>query len=224
MNRLIRSACTALAVALLFAGRAPVAQAQFAPELIRLFRPFHQVAIAQLPEVEKELKLTDAQKAKARELNDSYNEDRLSLFQDAQGDFDSIADDMAKLNAETAKKFNETMDEGQQKRLAEIFVQANGAASTQDADVAAALKLTDEQKKKLQDLRAEFRQSMFSGGTDWQGMSSEERIKEIDKMVDEQDKGYIGVLTDEQKASFEKMQGKKLEMDLYKLPNPFAQR
>jgi hypothetical protein len=219
MYRPLRPALTLAVLALAGLAAAPAAHAQRAG-FARLFRPYHQVALAQLPEVEKELKLTEAQKTKATELNDELNQERFAIFQDAAGDREFMREEMAKLNDEIAKEFTDGLDDAQKKRIAEIFVQANGPTALFEAAVATAVKLTDEQKKKLDEIRdAQF--GTFQG-VDWQGMSEEELDKEVTDRLTKQDEEYSAVLTEEQKPEFEKLKGAELKVDLNNLPNPFG--
>jgi Spy/CpxP family protein refolding chaperone len=220
MKRVTQAALVVLAAGFL-AAVAPNAHAQRAA-FVRLFRPYHQVVLAQLDEVAKDLKLTDEQKEKVTELSDTLNEERGALIQEAAGDFDSIREEMANLVKDIAAELNEALDETQQKRLQEIYVQANGPTAVFDDKVAEAIKLTDEQKEKLQELRTEIRNSLFQGGIDWQSLSEEEADKKVDELIAEQNEKYSAVLTDEQRTEFEKLQGEKLEIDLANLPNPFG--
>jgi Spy/CpxP family protein refolding chaperone len=218
MARSLRLAAVAL-VALAAAASSSSANAQVAG-FIRLFRPYHQVVLAQLDEVAKDLKLTDDQKKKVVELDDKLNEERRALWEEAAGDFDSIREPMNKLNAEIATDLAKELDDAQKTRLAQIYVQANGPAALFDPTVAGELKITDEQSQKLLDLRNANRTAFQD--VDWQNISPEEAEKEIDTMIDTQNKEYAAILTEEQRAAFEKMQGEKLEIDLTKLPNPFG--
>src|SRR5262245_59663631 len=103
MKRITHSTCGLFAAALVLAAFAPRATAQnFPPALVRLFRPYHQTALAMLPEVEKDLKLTDEQKKSAADLNDELNQERFAIWQDAQGDFEKIRTETNKLNNEIA--------------------------------------------------------------------------------------------------------------------------
>jgi Spy/CpxP family protein refolding chaperone len=218
MPRSIRLAAVAL-VAFAAAAASSSANAQVTG-FIRLFRPYHQVVLAQLDEVAKDLKLTDAQKKKAEELETKLNEDRRALWEKAAGDFESIREDTNKLNAEIAAEFEKELDDAQKTRFAQIYVQANGPAALFDPKIAAELKVTDEQTQKLTDLRTSNRDAFQ--GVDWQNISPEEAEKEIDTMIDTQNKEYTAILTEEQRAAFDKMQGEKLKIDLSKLPNPFG--
>ncbi len=209
------------AVAVIVAALAPSTHAQRAG-FIRLFRPYHQVALAQLTEVEKDLKLTDEQKDKMLDLYDTLNEERGALWQEAAGDFESIRDDMAELNNDIAAQFNEALDETQQARLQQIYAQANGPTALFDEKIAETLKITAEQATKLADVRTKIFDEFRNAGVDWQSLSDEEATKKIDEMIASQNDLYAAVMTDEQRAEFEKLQGEKLEIDLGNLPNPFG--
>ncbi len=204
MHRLPRIAGAAFAMALGFTALANPASAQIAG-FVRLIRPYHQVALAHLPEVQKELSLTDEQKQLAEDLNNDLNAERGALWQEAAGDFDSIREDMALLNNDIADEFAEKLDDAQKKRLAEIYAQANGPTALFDERVAEALKITEEQTDKLNELRTASRGSWQ--GIDWQNISEEEAGAEVDKLIADQNEKYAAVMTDEQKAEFEKMQG-----------------
>jgi hypothetical protein len=114
MHRPSRTAYVGFAVALCLTALANTASAQNAG-FVRLIRPYHQVALAQLPEVEKELSLTDEQKQLAQDLNDDLNQERMALWQEAAGDFDSIREDMALLNNDIADEFAAKLDDAQKK-------------------------------------------------------------------------------------------------------------
>jgi hypothetical protein len=216
---MLRPALALAALALASLASAPAAHAQLAG-FARLFRPYHQVALAQLPEVEKELKLTDAQKTKAADLNDELNQERFAIFQDAAGDREYMREEMAKLNDDIAKQFADGLDDAQKKRITEIFVQANGPTALFEGSVAEVVKLTDEQKKKLNEIRdAQF--GSFQGVA-WQSLSEEELNMEVDDRLAKQDEEYSAGLTAEQKPEFEKLKGAELKLDLKNLPNPFG--
>ena len=57
----------------------------------RLFGVIPAVSLAQLAEIQQELKLNDEQKKKVVQLNEQLNDERRQLFQDAAGDFDTDA-------------------------------------------------------------------------------------------------------------------------------------
>lgn len=190
---------------------------------MRLFRPHHQVTLAQLDSVQQALKLTDDQKKTATNLNDSLNADRMSLFQDAAGDFDAIEEGMPKLNRKFAEEFNKVLDQSQQQRIQEIYVQANGPTALFDDTVAKAVKLTPEQSAKLQEARDQNRDDMMSGGLqDLRTMSPEEGEKLIDDLIAKQDARLNAVLTEEQRAGLDKLKGETIKVNIADLPSPFG--
>ena len=220
MIRFSRVAATALTLGLL-ATLAPAARAQQPPRNARLFlQPI--VTLAQLAEVQAELKLTDAHKTKAAELQRRLNEERQTIWQDAAGDWDKIREETNKLNAKIAKEFKDALDEGQQMRLLEIFVQVNGLVALQDPALVEALKFSDEQNAKLEKAIADNREKWFAAFQDFQNMSEEERAAKTDELIKNRDEALGAVMTDEQKKSLEAMKGAALKIDLEKLPNPFA--
>jgi hypothetical protein len=220
MIRFSRISTMSLALALL-AAMAPATRAQQPRRNVRLFlQP--TVTLAQLEEVQKELKLTDEQKTKAADLQQRLNDERQTIWQDAAGDWDQVRVEMNKLNAEIAKEFNGALDEGQQKRLREIFVQVNGPAALQDPSIIEALKFSDEQRTKLEQAITDNRQKWFDAFQDFQNMSEEERAAKTDELIKDRDEALVAVMTDEQKKSLEAMKGAAIEIDLEKLPNPFG--
>ncbi len=188
--------------------------------LNRLFGVIPSVTLAQLKEVQADLKLTDEQKTKVASLNDDLSEERRAAREDAGGDFEKMRKEITLLNAEFTKEFNATLDEAQQKRAYEVYLQVNGPVALSDESVAAALTFSDEQKQKLEQSLADSRSKAMASFQSFQSLSDEERAKKVAEMVHSRDDGLLAVLDDAQKKQFEEMQGAKLEVDLSKLPGP----
>jgi len=176
------------------------------------------VALAQLEEVQAELKLNDKQQEAVAELNRELNEQRMELFQDAGGDRAKIREGIAKLNGEITDKFNRELDEAQQKRAQEIYVQVNGPVALQDEKIAAALNLSEEQTEKLQAARDESRSEFMNAGL--RDLDEEEAEKKIKELMKSRDEKLLAVLTEDQRAAFDKMKGAKIKVDLTKMPAP----
>lgn len=217
MTRIISRAALPLLAAALLAASATPATAQRAGQGARLFL-LPPVTLAQLAEVQTELKLTDQQKSKAAELQQQLVEERGAIFQDAAGDWEYIREEMAKLNADITKQLDEALDEAQRKRLREIYVQVNGPTTLQDPSIVEALALTDEQTTKLAQAIDDNRQKMFASFQDFQSMSDEERAAKTDELIEARDTALLAVLTDEQAKALESMKGAALEVDLANLP------
>jgi hypothetical protein len=212
----LRMALAALVVTALAATAAPVA-AQRAGGGSRIFL-LPPVTLAQLAEVQEELKLNDDQKTKAEELQQELVDERGAIFQDAAGDWDYIREEMATLNADISKQLDEVLDEAQRKRLREIYVQVNGPTTLQDPTIVEALELTDEQKATLETAVNDNRQKLFDSFQDFQSMSEEERTTATEELITARDEAYLAVLTDDQKEALEAMKGEALEVDLANLP------
>src|SRR5690606_6247018 len=115
----------------------------------RLFQ-IPAVALAQLDEVQEELKLSDDQKKQVAELNEKLNQDRRDLFQ--SGDREQFREKWAKMNADASAEFKKLLDDAQAERVQEIYIQVNGPAVLADESVAEELKLSDEQRQALRDV------------------------------------------------------------------------
>jgi Spy/CpxP family protein refolding chaperone len=189
-------------------------------------RSYHQIELATLSEVQENLKLTDDQKTKVSELNDEFREERRNQGFGGRGggggggNFEEMMAARAKMNADFAAKLNDALEEPQQKRIQEIYVQVNGTNTLTEEPMAMALKLSDDQKEDLQVALDDQRQAMRDAFQDFQDMSDEERTAELAKLNKERDEALLAVLTDEQKSQFETMKGEKLEIDL----EPLQQR
>jgi hypothetical protein len=192
-------------------------------------RTTHQIELASLEDVQAELKLTEDQIATVEELDDEFGDARRDLgFGGGGGGGGGFSPEAmaerAKLNAEYAAKLNESLDDAQKKRIQEIYIQVNGTATLAEEAIAMALKLTDEQKEKLNTVRDEQRQTMMDemqalrdDGADFQEMR--ETIDELNKARDE---ALLAELTDEQKKQFEEMKGEAFEIDMSQLRGRFG--
>ncbi len=220
MNRAPHALLVCLASLGLLLVSTSSAGAQQRRGLNRLFGVIPSVTLAQLEEVQADLKLTDEQKTKVASLNEDLSEERRAAREDAGGDFEKMRKEINLLNAEFTKEFNAALDEAQQKRSHEIYLQANGPVALSDESVATALKFSDEQKQKLEQSLADSRSKAMASFQSFQSLSDEERAKKVAEMVQSRDDGLLAVLDEAQKKQFEEMKGAKLEVDLSKLPGP----
>ena len=106
----------------------------------------------------------------------------------------------------------------QMKRLQEISLQQRGTMALSDPKVAAELKVTDEQKKKLEEvananmetMRTQMQQLFQGGNRDEQAREqARTKMQEMRKQADEK---VLAVLTADQKAQFAKMKGAEFKM------------
>jgi hypothetical protein len=107
-----------------------------------------------------------------------------------------------KLTAEFLPKLEGVLTAEQMQRLKQIQLQASGIEVWIEPHVAKELKLSDEQQKKLTDLRNEYsrRQQLLDG--DFQ-----QRFARIRELNAERDAKALAILTAEQKTKLEALQG-----------------
>ncbi len=185
----------------------------------RGFRNNHQVELATLPEVQADLKLTDEQKTKVADLNDEYRDERRAQRGGGGGGFGGgfspeAREAQAKLDADFASRLNEILDDAQDARILGIFAQVNGTATLNNAAIADALELSDDERAKLAEVADEQRQAMFDSFQDFQDMTDDERREKLDELAKARDAALLAALTDAQRAKFDELKGEALEVDL----------
>ena len=186
------------------------------------------VGLLAMEAVQKELELVDDQKQKLKALAEEARKEMGELFggmrdlspEDRQAKFAELRPKMEAKGEELSKKANEILLPHQQARLKELRVQRLGPAALGDPKIQEELKITEEQKGKLQKIREkvdELRRNAMPKGTNFRDMSEDDRAKlrerfeGVRKAGEDAVKEAMGVLTSEQSAAFEKMQGKKFE-------------
>ena len=131
----------------------------------------------------------------------------------------------AAIQAETYRQLGDVLSADQIKRLKQIEVQAAGLRAFTLPDVAAALKLTDEQKSQLETLRTETRtatQEAFSGLFGGGQRPSEEKVAEARKKSQAVTAEAItkaqGLLSSEQKSTWANLVGEPFDTSSLPLP------
>ncbi len=174
-----------------------------------------KVFLVQAEPVQTELKITPDQKTKLEAISQAYRDEMRELVpfgegvsrEDTRAKMEENREKLAQLGRDTEKKVDELLNADQQKRLNEIALQASGPEALRREDVASKLKLTPEQKQKIEQLldeQAEKRREAF--GQDNGGREALDRIRE------ETDKQVAAILTDEQKTQWKEMQGKEFDL------------
>jgi hypothetical protein len=193
--------------------------------------------LLQIKEVRDELKVTEDQDPKIGEVREAV---RNTPRPEGLPDFRTIRDlpeeeqqaalaKMQEFNASREKeaktKLAAVLDENQMKRLRGLAVQRMGdLEALNTADIAAEVKLNDEQKAQLKEQRDEQRKAMFTGFGGGRGEGNappaggegggnfRERMQELRKASNEK---AVGVLNDEQKTAYAAIKG-----DEFKFPPP----
>jgi Spy/CpxP family protein refolding chaperone len=154
--------------------------------------------------VQEELKLTDEQIKKAKELSDKRSE----AF---QGLRDLSREEQQKKRQEIAKANNKALAEilkpEQLKRVKQIALQQRitfGLAFVvSDEETASALRITDEQKEKIREIRMKGFEELRALGQE----RDEETNKKRQELMKATNEKVAGVLTAEQKTKLKEMQG-----------------
>ena len=173
--------------------------------------------------VQKEIELLDDQKQEIAKLREEArgNTDFRELFsglrdlpeEERREKGREIFEKMQKDREAANEKILGVLLPHQRERLEEISLQIRGAAALSDDDVAAALKLSDDQRKQLEEVGTANREKMremFQGiGRDADREQLREKMEAARK---ESSDALLGVLTTEQRSTFEEMKGAKFEL------------
>jgi Spy/CpxP family protein refolding chaperone len=181
-----------------------------------------------MPEVQKELSITDEQKGliddmlkdlqpqrgtgNRQDFQNLSDEERRKRFEE----FQKQADERAKKAEETAKLI---LEPKQFERLGQLRIQREGVSALSRDDVAAKLGLSQDQKDKIAKIR-EASRGGGAGGFD-RNASREEQQKAFAEARERREKSnaeILAVLTAEQKTTWEQMQGKKFEFPAPRRP------
>jgi len=175
-------------------------------------------------QVQKELKLTDEQNTQIDDLAIQLQSDALELFSSLQDlsdeerktELPNLMKKFAEKGKELQAKVDKFLNAEQNARMKELSLQQRDAEALGDEDVIAALKLTEDQKKKLREIQDEAARQVeealkpLLGGGGGGGDLGDIRTK-MENMKKELSEKALAVLTTEQKATFEKMKGPKFD-------------
>jgi Spy/CpxP family protein refolding chaperone len=158
------------------------------------------IGLLRLEQVEKDLKLTDDQKAKLRALGREMRDNREAA----------------------EKKIAEILTPEQLDRFKQIRLQMEGIAALVEARVVKALALTDDQVSKLKAMQGQVREKMREASQGLRDLTPEEqqaKMKEMRVKMQEMRKEVMDkaleVLTPEQREKLEKMKGAKIEVNMF---------
>ncbi|MDX1931442.1 MAG: hypothetical protein SFU56_02440 [Capsulimonadales bacterium] len=167
-----------------------------------------------LPEVQKELKMTPEQLTKLENKQQEMRDAMRNAFQNADGQDPEARQKMfADMQAQQKKMVEEVLTPEQTKRFRQLELQQQGpAAILFNAEVATELKVTDEQKSKMQGVQQQSMQEMrdMMQGQDVRSMTQEERqtfMTKMQGMRKANEEKLLGVLTAEQKKQWTEMTG-----------------
>lgn len=214
-----------LAVALFLVGAVAVIEAQqprpgggrggFRLEVI--------TAVVDNPDLQAELKVTDAQKEKLKSINEKQDEATKKLFEGFKGGkggkgfdkdaFAEIREKSAKVREDSRKAIEEVLTADQKKRIKEIQLQVDGIRAFDEEEVAAQLNLNESQKSKIKGISDDYTKDigeLFGRGKGGGGFDKEkasENAKKREKLSKAAMADIEDVLTDEQRSKWKTMVG-----------------
>ncbi len=212
-------AASALVLSLLAASSA---QAQLSLRGLKFPSSLQNMALLRSGEVQKELGLGEEQKTELSDLGRQLQQEAfeiLSSLQDLTPEeqkeaMPDLMEMIADKGKEVQEKVDNILDEKQRERLVELSLQSRNAEALGDDEVAEALKLTDEQKKKLAEVRdeglkamEEAMQGLRAGGGDLGKLR--EKMGDIRKELNDK---ALAVLDEAQQKLFDEMKGKKIDL------------
>jgi Spy/CpxP family protein refolding chaperone len=166
--------------------------------------------------VQKALGLTDSQKTSFKTLREEENSRHpfsASIIGLSHDEIQKKLEQHAKENRDRVAKI---LTPQQNARLNEINIQKAGVLALSFDDVAEKLALTSEQKTNLKKLAGEARrkQDDLNSTNNGQPVEASKRQaykKKLDQITAERKKQAFAVLTDDQQATFKKLQGEKFD-------------
>jgi hypothetical protein len=165
--------------------------------------------------VQEELKVDADQAAKLEELS-AKNRENFGALRDLSQE--ERREKMRSINAENEKAIEGILKPEQVTRLHQIENQNGGATALLSDRNVAKLKLTDDQKKKIQDINASSFQKMGDLREQFQN-DREGAMKKMQEIRAEVNKEALAVLTDDQKKTWEdELTGKPFEIKLEPRP------
>lgn len=159
--------------------------------------------LLQISEVQTELKITDDQKTKLQELNQSQRAG-FANFRDLSREEREKA--ISESAAKTTASIKSILTPDQFTRLEQLQVQRAGVQALFLPAVAEKLALTADQKTKLEELRTAGRPNM-EGLRDASREEREKLMEEFRAKRTENEAKLVGVLTAEQKTKFDSLKG-----------------
>lgn len=177
-------------------------------------------SLLRIPEVQKELKIEDPQLDLIRQVQQEQGEKMRAMFQGSEGlsreerqkQFEARRPQMEQLTQETEKKIGEILDKKQMARLKQLSIQRDGTRALGRKDVQDELKLTADQRSKVEaafEAQGEAMRAAFQG-VDFANMTDTDRQAiraKMEQLRTQNDAKIMGILTDPQKKQYQTMQG-----------------
>ena len=175
--------------------------------------------------MQKELALTDDQNTSLQKLRDEQAAGGQAFFSQFMGL--SVGEMQKKLEErakEARQKLSKILDAKQMQRLNEINIQKAGIVALNFEDVAEKLGLSADQKEQIKKLgeEANSKSTELHSVNNGQPLDKEKKQElktKINEINSQRKEKSMALLTDDQKAKFEKLQGEKFDLSTIKPVN-----
>jgi Spy/CpxP family protein refolding chaperone len=224
MRRSFSVTALAVAVSLFVADAAP---AQEPKNPVGLFHLMSPIMGLESNSVRGELKLTDEQEGKAKAILEKVREARKKVGREGGG-FRRLPKEEREARLAAFRKSFDAADkemtallsDEQMARYKQVRIWIEPHQALLCEEIIAELKLATVQTDALAAIFEKYRKKMLEVPVP-DGTDEEKRRKaraQTDKLANEADAEYLGVLTKEQREKFEKMRGPKFEVDISEFP------
>jgi hypothetical protein len=170
--------------------------------------PVIKLLLLRQKSVQKELELAPETVKKIMDFTTAQSQAAQKALSLGEGE---RKDAFEKLRKEDEKFLTDTLNEKQSKRLHQITMQCAALTYLTKPEAAKALKLTDDQVKKLKDMQAEARKALVEV---FEAKDRAAKTKMLAKLREETREKILAVLTDDQKTKVREMVGPKFEGEL----------
>jgi hypothetical protein len=177
-----------------------------------------------MPEVQKELAISDEQKGLIEDMQADLREQMRNVFgnpqelgnlsqEERQKRFEESRQKAEEMGKKTEEMLKMILEPKQLERLSQLRLQTEGVDAFRRDEIAEKLGLTQDQKDKIAKIQEESRPDP-NAFRNFRDASEEERRQAFAQMRERREKAQadiLAVLTASQKESWEKMQGKKFD-------------
>jgi len=182
------------------------------------------LGLLRLEQVRKEMKLTEEQTAKIKEIVEKLGAEMREQFT-ALREIEDRAQRRAKMtelgdqfDSKLREQLRDVVPREQMMRLYQIRMQIRPVVdSLSNRYVVRRLELTEEQQKKIADISKEMQakqSELFGTMRDATDEQRSEAFQKLRQIRDDADQKALAVLTAKQKEAFEKMKGEKFELEM----------
>ncbi len=169
--------------------------------------------------VQQELKLSDEQAKKINAIATQMRQDAMEIIsglqdltpEEREEELPNVMEMVSDSAKELQTQVDEILDEQQTARMNELSLQRRGIDALDDERVIEALKVTDDQKKQLADIRDAAGAKQEDIIKEGLGGDRDEMREKIQALQKETGDKALAVLTTEQRDAFEKLKGAKFD-------------